>query len=173
MTKALLTATLVLAGAVIVPASLVGVADGLALLFYVLSVGAALLFLLILQLGRLLPKTRLQPRSRRRARRRGARKETASVAQFERIRHAVEAAGWNGSEVHETLRPIVREIIAAKLARRHGIDLEHSPAQAQVILGAGYAWDLARPNREPPPDASTRGWSSDEIGKLIDELEAL
>jgi hypothetical protein len=67
----------------------------------------------------------------------------------------------------------VREIVATDLLHQHGVDLDRSPQEAHAILGDGYAWDLTRPDRMPPRDPRARGWSRDEIDKLLDELEAL
>jgi hypothetical protein len=162
---ALVTAIGLLIVLVIVPLGLAGAADDLPLLFYLLSVGALALVLLIVRLQRLLPKARV-PRS-------PAPEVASPIAQFERIRQAVSAATWAETHVYESLRPIVREIVAVKLAREHGVDLERSPAQAHAIVGDGYAWDLARPDRKPPPESGALGWSQGEIERLLNELEAL
>ena len=46
------------------------------------------------------------------------------------------------------LRPIVREIAAARLAR-HGVSLDRQPERARALLGA-QTWELVRPDREAP-----------------------
>jgi hypothetical protein len=147
---------------------LAGSAHGLALLVYLLFLAALVLALLVARLCQTLPRAASPLSSRSQSPHRDG-----SIAQFEKIRQALEAAEWTEEHLHESLRPIVREIVAARLLRRHGIDLEHAPARAHAIVGDGYAWDLARPDRRPPALARSRGWSQDELDKLLDELEAL
>jgi hypothetical protein len=71
------------------------------------------------------------------------------------------------------MRPLVREILAARLRRHHRIDLDRAPDRAHAVVGDGYVWSLARPEREPPSGAGGRGLSHDELDKLLNELEAL
>jgi hypothetical protein len=153
---------------VIAPLTLAGKAHGRALLAYVLLLGAAALVLLIDRLRRALPRTPF-----RRSARQPAPELELHIDQLEKIRRAVESAAWGETYVFESLRPIVREIVATGLMRRHGVDLDRSPLQAHSILGDGCAWDLARPDRTPPREPRARGWSLDKIDTLLDELEAL
>jgi len=168
MKKALLLIVLAAVGGVIVPLTLAGTAHGRALLAYVLLLGAVALVFLIDRLRRALPRTQL-----RRSLRPPAPAPEPRIDQFEKIRHALESVAWGETYVFESLRPIVREIVATDLLHQHGVDLDRSPQEAHAILGDGYAWDLARPDRMPPRDPRARGWSRDEIDKLLDELEAL
>lgn len=146
---------------------LAGRAHGLALLAYAILLAALCLMLVIDRLRKALPKaSRFEP-----SRHRPARNEP--VVQFERIRRALIAASWNEAHLYQSMRPIAREIAAARLQRHHGIELERSPELAHAIIGDGYAWDLVRPDREPPSGAGARGWSRGELSGLLDELEAL
>ena len=63
-------------------------------------------------------------------------------------RPALDLAEASAFDLHHALRPIVREIAAARLARR-GISLDRQPDRAQALLGA-QAWELVRPDREAP-----------------------
>ncbi|MHB8059522.1 MAG: hypothetical protein ACYDHO_01655 [Gaiellaceae bacterium] len=141
---------------------------GVALLVYILVAVGVALALLIDFLSKALPRKTFawspQARPWRAAR---------PIVQFERIERALVAASWNESHLHETLRPLVREILAARLRRRYRIDLDRAPERAHAVVGDGYAWSLARPERKPPLGAGGRGWSRDELDNLLDELEAL
>ncbi|MGD0272621.1 MAG: hypothetical protein ABSB96_02675 [Gaiellaceae bacterium] len=158
----------VIAIASLVPAlALADKAHGLALLAYAILLAALFLMLVIDRLRKALPRAPYFESSPSRN------AEQGSVAQFDRIKRALMAASWNESHLYESLRPIAREIVAARLLRHHGVDLDRSPELAYAIVGDGYAWDLVRPDREPPAGAGARGWSRGELDKLLDELEAL
>jgi hypothetical protein len=141
---------------------------GLALLVYTLVVAGLGLLLLVDLLSRALPRRAFTWPARMRAL-----KETQSIAQFEKIERALIAASWNESHLHESLRPLVREIVTSRLRRHHRIDLDDEPDRAHAVVGDGYAWALARPERKPPLGPGGRGWSRSELDILLDELEAL
>ena len=155
--------------AVLVPAlALAGRGHAVALLTYILVVTGLTLALLVDFLRRTLPRKTFVWSPRRRPW-----KATQPIAQFEKIERALIAASWNESHLYESMRPLVREILAARLRRHHRIDLERDPDRAHAVVGDGYAWSLARPERQPPSGAGGRGWSRDELDKLLNELEAL
>ena len=141
---------------------------GLALLVYTLVAAGLGLALLVDLLSRALPgKTFAWSPPRR------ARQEEHSIAQFEKIERALVAASWNESHLHETMRPLVREIVIARLRRHHRIDLDRAPERAHAVTGDGYAWSLVRPERKPPLGPGGRGWSRRELEGLLNELEGL
>ena len=164
--KALL---LVLAGAValIVAFALAGVGDGLALLAYALFIAALLFAWLIGRLSSTLP---LAPDFQRMLRR-PVRAETR-VEQFETVKRSVILARSSRSDLLR-LRPLVREIVAARLSRRYGVDLEREPALAASLLGQGRAWELVRVDSAAPVDRYAPGWSQSELEQLVEELERL
>ena len=168
MRRTLLLVALVTVAGVIAPLALGGKAHGRALLAYVLLLGAVALVFLINRLRRALPRARF-----RRSTRPPAHEPELRIDQFERIRRAVESAAWSETYVFESLRPIVREIVATSLMHRYGVDLDRSPSEARSILGEGRAWELTRPESTPSREPRARGWSLDEIDTLLDELEAL
>ena len=141
---------------------------GLALLVYTLVVAGFILALLVDFLNRSLPRKAFSwpPRTRTRI-------EPQPIKQFEKIERALVAASWNESHLYASLRPLVREIVTARLRRHHRIDLEREPERARAVIGDGYAWSLARPERKPPLGPGGRGWSRSELKNLLDELEAL
>jgi len=141
---------------------------GLVLLAYTLVVAGLGLALLVNRLSSALPRKTFAwpPRQR-------TWQEEQPTAQFERIERALAAASWNESHLYQTMRPLVREILAARLRRHHGVDLNRAPDRAHAVVGDGYAWSLARPERKPPLGPGGRGWSRGELESLLDELEAL
>ena len=68
--------------------------------------------------------------------------------------------------------PDRRVLQLEELARRHGVDLARSPARAHALVGV-RTWELVRPDRLPPEDRNARGWSDEELGELVDELELI
>jgi hypothetical protein len=141
--------------------------QGVGMLIYLLAVGSVALIALARRLGDALPRAapfeRLvaqQPRP------------PGAVKQLEMIRRGLSAAGWNDAELRFRLGPMVREIAAARLSRRYGIDLERQPVRARAVLGDGRVWELTAPRR-PPPGRDAGGWSARELAELLDELEAI
>jgi len=148
--------------------ALAGEGHGLALLIYTLAVSALTLLFLAHLLGRALPRKSFAwpPRSR-------AKRAEQPTAQFEKIERALVAASWNESHLYDSMRPLAREIITARLRRHHRIDFERAGERAHAVVGDSYAWNLARPERRPPLGPGGRGWSRGELDTLLDELEAL
>jgi hypothetical protein len=136
---------------------------GLTVEIYLFVVAALVLAAVVLGVAKALPSAepvppQLPPRSQ-------------PVGQLESVAHALDSAEASSFELHNTLRPIVREIAAARLAR-HGLSLERQPERARALLGA-QAWDLVRPDREAPARGSGRGCSRDELRAIVDSLEAI
>lgn len=92
----------------------------------------------------------------------------ASLARMERV---VALASGTAFDVHYRLRPTMRPLAAGLLAAR-GVDLERSPQAAEAMLGPD-AWDLIRPDREPPEDRGGPGLPLASIGRAVDALEQL
>jgi hypothetical protein len=94
------------------------------------------------------------------------------VGQLESVVRALRLAEASSFGHHNTLRPIVREIAAARLAR-HGVSLGRQPERARALLGAP-TWELVRPDREAPTGRSgSGGCSRDELRAIVDSLEAI
>ena len=93
------------------------------------------------------------------------------LGQLESVARALDLAETSSFHLHNVLRPIVREIAAARLAR-HGVSLDRQPERARALLGA-QTWELVRPDRESPVRGSARGWSRDELRAIVDSLEAV
>jgi hypothetical protein len=78
----------------------------------------------------------------------------------------------NAFDVHYRLRPLLREIAASRLGVRRGIDLDANPGAARAALG-DEAWELVRPDREPPEDHFARGLSLPQLERVVESLEAI
>ncbi len=164
-----ITATVLAATAGVVLALLLaGWSDGLALLAYVLFVGALALVVLAGRLRAALPPA--APFERLLA---AAPRRVEPVGQLETIRQGLAAAGWSRGELRYRLAPMIREIAAARLSRRYGVDLDRQPEQARALIGGGRVWQLVGPRRGPPEDRYAAGWSRRELEELLDELEGI
>ena len=145
-----------------------GKTGGLALVVYVFVLGAALVALALSRLGRALP---LAPELRRLLLR--PRNSIDEVEQFRTMARQLTLSSSSEHDLHFHLRPLIQEIARARLARRHGIDLDQEPERARALMGSGRVWELIRPDRERPKDWQARGWSEPELERLMDELEDL
>jgi hypothetical protein len=74
------------------------------------------------------------------------------------------------ADLHFHLRPMLREIAAARLASRHGYDLD-SP-QGRDVLGE-ETWELVRADRPPPEIRFAPGIPLAELERVLDRLESL
>jgi hypothetical protein len=133
-----------------------------------------LLFLGALALGMLVHATvRAQPPAGsspfEAALRGGRRVREPTPEEFERLEAAVLLAKETASDLHFRLRPILVEIARERLFSRQGVDLDASPSRARAILGA-TAWELLRPDREPPTDRLAPGASQAELRDVVDAV---
>ena len=140
------------------------VSPGLTVEIYLFVVAALALTAVVLGVATALPRAepvplRQPPRLQR-------------VGQLESVARALDLAEASAFDLHNTLRPIVREIAAARLSR-YGVSLDRQPERARALLGA-QTWDLVRPDREDPFGRSGRGGCSrDELRAIVDSLEAI
>lgn len=75
------------------------------------------------------------------------------------------------AEVHRRVRPLLRDIAAAKLARR-GIGLDRDPRHARELLGEEL-FELVRADRPAPLTRDAPGMTLAELSALTDRLEAM
>jgi hypothetical protein len=80
--------------------------------------------------------------------------------------------GADADHAHRRLLPLLRSIAAARIAARHGFELERRPEAARALLGED-AWELLRPDRPEPEDRHAPGLPRKSIVALIERLEAL
>jgi hypothetical protein len=91
--------------------------------------------------------------------------------QLLRIERVVGRSGESGLAAHTQLRPLLREIAEARLARR-GLRLDRDEEEARRLLGPA-AWELVRLDRPSPPDGRSAGIATPELEAVLDRLEAL
>jgi hypothetical protein len=139
-------------------------APGLTVEIYLFVAAALALTAVVLGVANVLPRNEpMPPQQPPRSQRFG---------QLESVARALDLAESSSFHLHNVLRPIVREIAAARLTRR-GVSLERQPERARAVLGA-QTWELVRPDREAPALGTDRGGCSrDELRAIVDSLEAI
>jgi hypothetical protein len=139
-------------------------AHGLALLAYVLFVGALVAGVLASRLGDALPRARpfdeLLPQREQ--------AHAQPVQQLEAIRRDLRDAGRGAVDARRTLVPLVRAIVAARLGRGRGVDVTLQPERARELLLGSRAWALLHDDGGP-----AQRWSRRELEELVGELEHL
>jgi hypothetical protein len=78
----------------------------------------------------------------------------------------------DADHAHRRLLPLLRTAASARIAAKHGFDLERRPDAARVLLGPDV-WELLRPDRPEPPDRHDRGVPEAQIAAAIARIEAL
>jgi hypothetical protein len=76
------------------------------------------------------------------------------------------------AHAHRRLLPLLRAAAAARLASRHGIELERRPEAARALLGED-TWELLRPDRPMPTDRHAPGVPEERVVSVIERLESL
>jgi len=139
-------------------------APGLTVEIYLFVVAALVVAAVVLDVANALPLAEPVPLQRP--------PRSQYVGQLESVARALQLAEASSFGLHNTLRPIVREIAAARLAR-HGVSLDRQPERARALIGA-QTWELVRPDREAPAGRSgSGGCSRDELRAIVDSLEAI
>lgn len=135
---------------------------------YVLALGGFGLLVMASALGRVAPREEeslleeaLEPEP----------PETARIAGLERLEREVALASSREFDLHYRLRPVLREIAAARLERR-GATLDSGSPRARELLG-DELWSLTEPDREPPKDRQARGIGFEELERTVERLERL
>ena len=135
---------------------------------YVLALGGFGLLVLASALGRIAPREgeslleeALEPEP----------PERAPIASLERLRREVALGVSREFDLHYRLRPVLREIAAARLERR-GTRLDSDTTRARELLG-DELWSLTEPDREPPSDRQAPGIGFEELERTVERLERL
>jgi hypothetical protein len=100
-----------------------------------------------------------------------ARAAPSPIEQSDWLERRLGLAQASADELHRHFRPVVVEVAAAQLARKHGVELERDPDRAHALVGE-RVWELIRPDRPAPPQRG-RGLRAEELRRLIAELEDL
>jgi broad specificity phosphatase PhoE len=140
---------------------------------YLLVLGALALIALAGRLSGLAPARTesIFPRRRPPSQRLPALRRRYRPTDLEMLEGRLLVAGRNAADFHTRLRPMLREIAAARLQRRHGVVLDHDPV-ARTLLG-DELWEAVRPDRAAPADRSAPGPGLAAIEPLIARLEEL
>jgi hypothetical protein len=93
------------------------------------------------------------------------------VGEAKKVRDLLLFAEQREFEFYYRLRPLLREVAAARLARRRGLDLDRDAA-AKSILGS-EVWELLRLDREPPEDRLAPGPKLDVLEGMIAAIERI
>ena len=78
----------------------------------------------------------------------------------------------DADHAHRRLLPLLRATAAARIAARHGFELERRPEAARALLGED-AWELLRPDRPPPEDRHGPGVPHRRVAAVIERVESL
>jgi hypothetical protein len=92
--------------------------------------------------------------------------------ELERLEREVYLSLGSSFYLHHRLRPVLREIAAHRLLRRHGIELDRRPDAARRLLGE-EAWEWLRPERPEPRDRWAPGPPLSELRGVVDALERI
>jgi hypothetical protein len=87
-----------------------------------------------------------------------------------RLEREVHLAQANSLYLHVRLRRTLREIATHRLRVHEGIDLDRDHDAARAALGR-EAWDLLRPDREPPLSRDAPGMELEELRTVVDAVE--
>jgi hypothetical protein len=91
--------------------------------------------------------------------------------ELERLQRLVERSLSYAHDVHQDLRPVLREIAGHRLAR-HGVTLDAQPEAADRLLGPALH-DLVRAGRPRPDDPFAPGVRARDLAAALDRLEDL
>jgi len=111
-------------------------------------------------------------RSRFEAALRGKPAATPVPVELLRMERELELGIAGAGNAHHRLLPLLRSAAAARLATRHGIELDRRPDAAAALLGED-AWELLRPDRPEPADRFDPGVPRDRVTALIERVESL
>jgi hypothetical protein len=92
------------------------------------------------------------------------------LAQLDSLERQVTLGLGNAFDLHYRLRPLLRGVAAERLAAR-GISLDDEE-EARAVLGEA-AWELLRPDREPPRDRFARGATTADLDALLTRIETV
>ncbi len=89
-----------------------------------------------------------------------------------RMERELELGIADATHGHRRLLPLLRAAAEARLASRHGIELDRRPDAAVALLG-DEAWDLLRPDRPEPANRHGPGVPREQVAALIERVESL
>jgi hypothetical protein len=133
-------------------------------IWVVLVAGIALLFLV--------RHSRVPHRSRFEAAFRSREAPAAEQVELERMERELVLGSADALYAHRRFLPLLRAAASARLATRHGVELDRRPEAARELLGE-QAWELLRPDRPEPADRHGTGIPPVDVAALIERIESL
>jgi hypothetical protein len=165
LARSLIVATVVLVVLLSVPR----VSTARALAISIVLVAALVLFSLI---GHSREREGAEPASRFEQALRRRKPKPAQPEELLRMERELVLGSADADHAHRRLLPLLRATAAARIAARHGFELERRPEAARALLGED-AWDLLRPDRPSPEDRHGPGVSPRRVAALIERVESL
>jgi hypothetical protein len=134
---------------------------------FVLFIGALGMVLLVRATARLFP-----PQTTSRIERpRRPRRKVKRLSELVRIERELEMATESAFDTHYRLRPLLRELAVARLAKR-GVELDGPGSRAAELLGPD-AWELVRPDLTRPAKHHAAGVHLATVERAVTALEQL
>jgi len=93
-------------------------------------------------------------------------------AELARMERTLELGVFSELHAQRHVLPLLRAAAAARLAAKHGVELERRPEVARELLGE-ETWDLIRPDRPEPEDRHAPGIPRPRLAAAIARLESL
>jgi hypothetical protein len=103
---------------------------------------------------------------------RGRKPESSQPEELLRMDREIVLGSADADHAHRRLLPLLRGTASARIAARHGFELEHRPEAARALLGDDV-WELLRPDRPEPADRHADGLPHKEIVAAIERIEEL
>ena len=158
---------LVATGALVILLALRQLSTSRALAIWVVLIAAMVLLLLVRHSRDSGPaRTRFEAALRQRA------AKLPQPVELLRMERDLELGIAGAGHAHHRLLPILREAAAARLASRHGIELERRPEVAEQLLGEDL-WELVRPDRPEPGDRFAPGVPRERVAAAVERVESL
>jgi hypothetical protein len=113
-----------------------------------------------------------EPASRFEQALRGRKRATAQPEELLRMDRELVLGSADADHAQRRLLPLLRATAAARIAARHGFELERRPEEARALLGEDV-WELLRPDRPEPEDRHASGVPRERIAAVIERVESL
>jgi hypothetical protein len=98
-------------------------------------------------------------------------RQSPTVQELDRLERELSMGAARAFDLHSRVRPVLREVASARLARR-GLELDPRSEPVRELLGDELA-DLLDPDRQLPDDRQAAGPGLDRLGATIERLERL
>jgi hypothetical protein len=97
--------------------------------------------------------------------------EVQPIAELHRLDRELTMGATRAFDLHFRLRPVLREIAAARLEQR-GMELDSGSRAVREALGENL-WELTDPDREAPNNRLAPGPGLEELDRTVARLERL